>query len=138
MSDVTFGIIKPDAVAANQFGNILQRITDQGFKIRAMKMLRLTQSQAEGFYAVHRERPFFQSLVQFMTSGPVVVMALVKDNAVIEWRNLMGPINSKEAKAGTLLGDFGTDIERNALHGSDSKENAAIELSYFFNKMEYC
>jgi nucleoside-diphosphate kinase len=138
MSDMTFGIIKPDAVAANQFGNILQRIVDSGFKIRAMKMLRLSQAQAEGFYAVHRDRPFFQSLVQFMTSGPVVVMALEKENAVVEWRNLMGPTNSKEAKPGTLRADFGTDIERNAVHGSDSKDNAAIELSYFFNRLEFC
>jgi nucleoside-diphosphate kinase len=138
MSDMTLGIIKPDAVSANQFGNIIQRITDNGFKIRALKMLCLSQSEAEGFYAVHRDRPFFKSLVQFMTNGPVVVMALEKENAVPEWRNLMGPTNSKEAKAGTLRGDFGTDIERNAVHGSDSKENAAAEISYFFNRLEFC
>jgi nucleoside-diphosphate kinase len=138
MSDMTLGIIKPDAVAAHQYGNMLQRILDTGFKIRALKMLRLSQSEAEGFYAVHRDRPFFQSLVQFMTSGPVVVIALEKENAVLEWRNLMGPTNSKEAKPGTLRGDFGTDIERNAVHGSDSKDNAAIELAYFFNRLEYC
>ncbi len=138
MSDMTFAIIKPDAVAANNTGHIIQRILDNGFKIRAMKMLHLSSKQAEGFYAVHRERPFFASLVQFMTSGPVVVLALEKENAVAEWRNLMGPTNSKEAAKGTIRGDFGTDIERNASHGSDSKENAAIELSYFFNKLEYC
>src|SRR5690349_9637464 len=138
MSEQTFGIIKPDAVAANNTGNIIQRILDNGFKIRGMKLLQLSQSEAEGFYAVHRERPFFKSLVQFMTSGPVVVLALEKENAVVEWRNLMGPTNSKEAKPGTIRGDFGTDIERNASHGSDSKENAALELSYFFNRLEFC
>ena len=138
MSDMTLGIIKPDAVSANQFGNIIQRVTENGFKIRALKMLCLSQSEAEGFYAVHRDRPFFKSLVQFMTNGPVVVMALEKENAVPEWRNLMGPTNSKEAKPGTLRGDFGTDIERNAVHGSDSKENAALEISYFFNRLEFC
>ena len=138
MSDLTFGIIKPDAVAANQAGNIIQRVLEHGFKIRALKLLHLTEREAEGFYAVHRERPFFKSLVQFMTSGPVVVMALEKDNAVTEWRNLMGPTNSKEAKPGTLRADFGTDIERNAVHGSDSKENATIELAYFFSRLEFC
>lgn len=138
MSDMTFAIIKPDAVAANNTGHIIQRILDNGFKIRAMKMLHLSAREAEGFYAVHRERPFFASLVQFMTSGPVVVLALEKENAVAEWRNLMGPTNSKEAAKGTIRGDFGTDIERNASHGSDSKENAAIELAYFFSKLEYC
>lgn len=138
MSDMTLAIIKPDAVAANNTGHIIQRILDNGFKIRAMKMLHLSSREAEGFYAVHRERPFFASLVQFMTSGPVVVLALEKENAVAEWRNLMGPTNSKEAAKGTIRGDFGTDIERNASHGSDSKENAAIELAYFFSKLEYC
>ncbi len=136
MSDLTFGIIKPDAVAANNSGNIIQRVLDSGFKVRGLKLLHLSEKQAEGFYAVHSERPFFRSLVQFMTSGPVVVMALEKENAVPEWRALMGPTNSKEAPAGTLRGDFGTDIERNAVHGSDSKENAAIEVSYFFNRLE--
>ncbi|MFY9222341.1 MAG: nucleoside-diphosphate kinase [Blastocatellia bacterium] len=136
MSDLTFGIIKPDAVAANNSGNIIQRVLDSGFKVRGLKLLHLSEKQAEGFYAVHSERPFFRSLVQFMTSGPVVVMALEKENAVPEWRTLMGPTNSKEAPAGTLRGDFGTDIERNAVHGSDSKENAAIEVSYFFNRLE--
>jgi nucleoside-diphosphate kinase len=138
MSDMTFGIIKPDAVAANKAGSIIQRVLDSGFKIRAMKLIQLSEKEAEGFYAVHRERPFFKSLVQFMTSGPVVVLALQKENAVPEWRALMGPTNSKEAPAGTLRGDFGTDIERNATHGSDSEENAAIEIAYFFSKLELC
>jgi nucleoside-diphosphate kinase len=138
MSDMTFGIIKPDAVAANKAGSIIQRVLDSGFKIRAMKLIQLSEKEAEGFYAVHCERPFFKSLVQFMTSGPVVVLALQKENAVPEWRALMGPTNSKEAPAGTLRGDFGTDIERNATHGSDSEENAAIEIAYFFSKLELC
>lgn len=138
MSDMTFGIIKPDAVAANNAGHIIQRILDHGFKIRGLKLMHMSEAVAEGFYAVHKERPFFKSLVQFMTSGPVVVMALEKENAVAEWRNLMGPTNSKEAPKGTLRGDFGTDIERNAAHGSDSKENAAIELAYFFSHLEFC
>lgn len=138
MSELTFGIIKPDAVAANNAGHIVQRILDNGFKIRGLKLIHLSEKEAEGFYAVHRERPFFKSLVQFMTNGPVVVMALEKENAVVEWRNLMGPTNSKEAQPGTLRGDFGTDIERNAVHGSDSKENAAIEVSYFFSRLELC
>jgi len=136
MSDLTFGIIKPDAVAAHNSGKIIQRVLDNGFKIRGLKLIHLSEKQAEGFYAVHSARPFFRSLVEFMTSGPVVVMALEKENAVAEWRNLMGPTNSKEAAAGTIRGDFGTDIERNASHGSDSKENAAIEVSYFFNQLE--
>ncbi len=136
MRDLTFGIIKPDAVAANNSGKIIQRILDTGFKIRGLKLLHLSEKQAEGFYAVHSERPFFRSLVEFMISGPVVVMALEKENAVPEWRALMGPTNSKEAAPGTLRGDFGTDIERNATHGSDSKENAAIEIAYFFNQLE--
>ncbi len=136
MSDLTFGIIKPDAVAANNAGKIIQRVLDSGFKIHGLKLIHLSDKQAEGFYAVHSHRPFFRSLVEFMTSGPVVVMALGKENAVTEWRNLMGPTNSKEAPAGTLRADFGTDIERNAVHGSDSKENAAIEVAYFFSKLE--
>lgn len=138
MSDMTFGIIKPDAVAANNAGHIIQRVLDQGFKLRGLKLMHMSEAVAEGFYAVHKERPFFKSLVQFMTSGPVVVMALEKENAVAEWRNLMGPTNSKEAPKGTLRGDFGTDIERNAAHGSDSQENAAIELAYFFSHLEFC
>ncbi|KAF0248298.1 MAG: nucleoside-diphosphate kinase [bacterium] len=136
MRDLTFGIIKPDAVAANNSGKIIQRVLDNGFKIRGLKLLHLSEKQAEGFYAVHSQRPFFRSLVEFMISGPVVVMALEKENAVPEWRALMGPTNSKEAASGTLRGDFGTDIERNATHGSDSKENAAIEIAYFFNQLE--
>ncbi|MCS6884889.1 MAG: nucleoside-diphosphate kinase [Acidobacteriota bacterium] len=138
MSEMTLAIIKPDAIEANNTGHIIQRILDDGFKIRAMKMLRMSATEAESFYAVHRERPFFASLVHFMTSGPVVVLALEKENAVAEWRKLMGPTNSKDAPKGTIRGDFGTDVERNACHGSDSRENATIELAFFFSKLEYC
>ena len=135
---MTFGIIKPDAVRAGTLGNILQRITDHGFKIRAMKLMLMSRGVAEGFYAVHRERPFFGELVDFMTSGPCVVMALEKENAVLAWRDLMGPTDSTKAPKGTIRGDFGTSVGENASHGSDSEENAQIELHYFFNATEFC
>ncbi len=135
---MTFGIIKPDAVRAGNIGNILQRITDHGFKIRAMKLMLMSRGVAEGFYAVHRERPFFGELVDFMTSGPCVVMALEKENAVLAWRDLMGPTDSTKAPKGTIRGDFGTSVGENASHGSDSEENAQIELHYFFNATEFC
>ena len=141
MSDnptMTFGIIKPDAVRAGDTGAIIQRITDKGFKIRAMKMLHMSRPVAEGFYAVHRERPFFGELVEFMTGGPSVVMALEKDDAVQAWRDLMGPTDSTKAPKGTIRGDFGKNVGENAVHGSDSAENARIELSYFFNATEFC
>ena len=141
MSDkptMTFGIIKPDAVRAGNIGAIIQRITDKGLKIRAMKMLHMSKPVAEAFYAVHRERPFFGELVEFMTSGPSVVMALEKDDAVQAWRDLMGPTDSTKAPKGTIRGDFGRNVGENAAHGSDSPENAKIELSYFFNATEFC
>jgi nucleoside-diphosphate kinase len=135
---MTFAIIKPDAVRAGNTGNIIQRLNDNGFKIRALKMIHMTKPVAEGFYAVHRERPFFGELVTFMTSGPSVVVALEKDNAVQSWRDLMGPTDSTKAPKGTIRGDFGNDVQENATHGSDSAENARIELSYFFNATEFC
>ena len=135
---MTFGIIKPDAVRAGNSGAIIQRITDNGFKIRAMKMLHMSRPVAEGFYAVHSERPFFGELVEFMTSGPSVVMALEKGDAVQAWRDLMGPTDSTKALKGTIRGDFGKNVGENAVHGSDSPENARIELSYFFNATEFC
>jgi nucleoside-diphosphate kinase len=141
MSDkprMTFGIIKPDAVRAGNAGAIIQRITDNGFKIRAMKLLHMSRPLAEGFYAVHRERPFFGELVEFMTSGPSIVLALEKDDAVQSWRDLMGPTDSTKAPKGTIRGDFGKNVGENAAHGSDSPENARIELSYFFNATEFC
>ena len=132
----TFGIIKPDAVAAGSAGKILAKIDESGLKIIAMKLMRLSEAQAQGFYAVHKERPFFGDLVKFMTEGPVVAIVMEGDDAITRWRDLMGPTNSEEAPAGTIRGDFGTDIERNASHGSDAPETASLEISYFFNAME--
>ena len=132
----TFAIIKPDAVAKQAAGAILQRIEESGLAVVAMKKLQLTEQLAQGFYAVHRERPFFGDLVKFMTSGPVVVLVLEADGAIQRWRDLMGPTNSEEAPEGTIRGDFGTDIERNASHGSDAPETAKVEIAYFFNATE--
>ena len=136
MGNLTFGIIKPDAVAAGNAGNIIQRINDTGFKIRAMKALHMSFKEAEGFYAVHRERPFFAGLTEFMSSAPCVVMVLEKDDAVKAWRNLMGATDPAKADEGTLRKDFGGSLGENAVHGSDSDENAAIEIAYFFSQIE--
>jgi len=135
---MTFAIIKPDAVRAGNIGNIIQKITENGFNIRAMKMVQMSRKIAEGFYEVHRERPFFGDLVEFMSSGPSIVLALEKDNAVQAWRDLMGPTDSTKAPKGTIRGDFGTSIQENASHGSDSPDNARFELCYFFNATEFC
>ena len=132
----TFAIIKPDAVEKKVAGRILARIEESGLEIIAMKKMQLTERLARGFYAVHKERPFFGDLVRFMTSGPVVALVLEGEGAIRKWRDLMGPTNSKEAPAGTLRGDFGTDVERNATHGSDAPETARLEISYFFNASE--
>jgi nucleoside-diphosphate kinase len=136
MSTLTFGIIKPDAVRAGKQGAILQKILDAGFKVRGMKLIHQTLKQAEGFYAVHAERPFFGELTEFMSSGPCVVLALEKEGAVRAWRDLMGATNPAEAAEGTLRKEFATSIGENAVHGSDSDENAAIEIAYFFSKLE--
>lgn len=136
MSNLTFGIIKPDAVAKGHSGKIIDRIISSGFKIRGMKLIHQTRSQAEGFYAVHKERPFFGELTEFMSSGPCIVLALEKENAVPAWRELMGATNPAEAAEGTLRKDFAGSIGENAVHGSDSEENAAIEIAYFFSKLE--
>ena len=136
MSNLTFGIIKPDAVRAGKQGAIIQRILDAGFKIRGMKLIHQSRKQAEGFYEVHKERPFFGELTEFMSSGPCVVLALEKENAVKAWRDLMGATNPAEAAEGTLRKDFAGSIGENAVHGSDSDENAAIEIAYFFSKLE--
>ena len=136
MSNSTFGIIKPDAVAANHSGAILQQILDNGFKVRGLKLIHLTKQQAEGFYAVHRERPFFAGLVEFMSSGPCIVMALEKEGAVKAWRDLMGATDPAKADEGTLRKEFGGSVGENAVHGSDSDENAAIEIAYFFSRLE--
>jgi len=132
----TLAIIKPDAVGSRLSGRIIQRIEDAGFQIRAMRMLRLSPREAEGFYAVHRERPFFASLTKFMSSGPVVVLALEADDAIKKWRNLMGATDPGKAEPGTLRKEFGRSIENNATHGSDAPETAAFELAYFFPGME--
>ncbi len=136
MSNLTFGIIKPDAVKNGKFGAITQKIVDAGFKIRGMKLVEMSKKQAEGFYAVHAERPFFGELTEFMSSGACVVLALEKENAIKAWRDLMGATNPAEAAEGTLRKEFATSIGENAVHGSDSEENAAVEIAYFFSKLE--
>ena len=132
----TFAIIKPDAVAKRNAGRILQRIEEAGFQIRAMRIMRLTNGEAAGFYAVHRERPFFKGLVEFMSSGPIVALVLEAPDAVKKWRTLMGATDPAKADAGTLRKDFGASIENNATHGSDAAETAQFELGYFFPGME--
>ncbi len=138
MADIqrTLSIVKPDAVAKGATGDILSRFEKAGLAIVAMKKIQLSQELAQGFYAVHKERPFFGDLVKFMTSGPVVVSVLEGPNAIAAHRDLLGPTNSEEAPAGTIRGDHGTDIERNATHGSDAPETAKIEIAYFFNASE--
>ena len=136
MGNLTFAIIKPDAVRAGHIGNIIQRITDNGFRLRTVKMLHMTLREAEGFYAVHRERPFFAGLTEFMSSGPCVVMVLEKDGAVRAWRDLMGATDPAKADEGTIRKEFGGSVGENATHGSDSDENAAIEIAYFFSQLE--
>src|SRR5918992_6371142 len=133
----TLAIIKPDAVGSRLSGRIIQRIEDAGFQIRAMRMLRLSPREAEGFYAVHRERPFFASLTKFMSSGPVVVLALEAEDAIRKWRTLMGATDPAKADAGTLRKEFGRSIESNATHGSDAADTAAFELGYFFSGLEF-
>jgi nucleoside-diphosphate kinase len=132
----TLSIIKPDAVAKNATGAILKAIQDSGLRVVALKMIRLTEQQARGFYAVHKARPFYSDLVKFMTSGPVVVSVLEGEGAIARWRELMGPTDSTKAPKGTIRGDFGTDVERNASHGSDAPETARVEIPYFFNAGE--
>jgi nucleoside-diphosphate kinase len=136
MSERTLAIIKPDAVAARHAGTIIARIEAAGFQIRAMRMLTLTKPEAEGFYAVHRERPFFPSLTAFMSSGPAIVMALDAPDAIRKWRTLMGATDPAKADPGTLRKEFGRSIENNATHGSDAPETAAFELGYFFPGIE--
>ena len=133
----TLAIIKPDAVAARVAGRIIQRIEEAGFQIRAMRLLHLSVPEAEGFYAVHRQRPFFGSLTKFMSSGPVVVLALDADDAIRKWRTLMGATDPAKADTGTLRKEFGRSIENNATHGSDAAETAAFELGYFFPGLEF-
>jgi nucleoside-diphosphate kinase len=139
MPDVqrTLAILKPDATShPGVTGRILARIEESGLRIVGLKKLQLTEQDARGFYAVHKARPFYADLVKFMTSGPVVVAVLEGENAVARWRDLMGPTDSRKAPAGTIRGDFGSDIERNASHGSDAPETARVEIAYFFNATE--
>ncbi|WP_243374734.1 nucleoside-diphosphate kinase [Geotalea sp. SG265] len=132
----TFAIIKPDAVERNITGKVLDRIEGAGFKIVGMKKIHLTKKQAEGFYYVHKERPFFNDLCTFMSRNPVIVLALEKDNAIAAWRELMGATNPANAEAGTIRKDLGVSIEENTVHGSDSPESAAFEIPYFFSALE--
>jgi nucleoside-diphosphate kinase len=132
----TLAIIKPDAVASRKAGQILARIEAAGFAVRAMRLQHLTKKEAEGFYAVHRERPFFGGLTDFMSSGPCILMALEAPDAITAWRATMGATDPAKADAGTLRKEFGTSIERNATHGSDAPETAAFELGYFFRGLE--
>jgi nucleoside-diphosphate kinase len=134
--NLTFAIIKPDAVSAGHTGKIIDRIVSAGFRLRAMKMIHQSRKQAEGFYAVHQGKPFFEGLTEFMSSAPCVVMVLEKDGAVKAWRDLMGATDPAKADAGTIRKEFGASVGENATHGSDSDENAAIEISYFFNRLE--
>ena len=134
----TLSIIKPDAVAKNVIGEIVARFEQAGLKIVAAKMLHLSREQAEGFYAEHKERPFFPALVEFMTSGPVVVQVLEGEGAILKNRDLMGATNPQEAEAGTIRADFAQSIDANAVHGSDSAESAVREVSYFFGEGEIC
>jgi len=132
----TLAIIKPDGVARGIIGEVIQRLESNKLKIVAMKMLRMNKTQAEGFYAIHEGRPFFDSLTYFMSSGPVVVMVLEGKNAIARYREIMGATDYRKADEGTIRKDFATDIEKNVVHGSDSSETAAFEIGYFFNRFE--
>ena len=132
----TFTILKPDTVKAGNAGAVISKLESEGFRIRAMKMLHLTESQAQGFYYVHKDRPFFGSLVKFMTEGPVILMVLEADNAIEKLRKVMGATDPGKAEPGTIRKQFGSNIERNAIRGSDGPETAAFEISYFFNQLE--
>lgn len=132
----TFAVIKPDAFAAGYQGQIIAAIQESGLRVVALKTLHLSDAQAKGFYHVHKDRPFFGDLVKFMSEGPILAMVLEGENAIKRWRDLMGPTNAKDAPKDTLRGRFGTNIERNATHGSDAEDTAAFEIGYFFNGLE--
>lgn len=134
--DLTLAIIKPDAVGRQLVGQILARIENAGFRLRAMRLVRLSKADAEGFYAVHRDKPFFGRLTDYMSSGPAVVMALEAPDAITRWREVMGATDPAKAAPGTIRKEFGTSIERNATHGSDAPETAAFEIGYFFRGLE--
>ncbi|MBT8359176.1 MAG: nucleoside-diphosphate kinase [Deltaproteobacteria bacterium] len=132
----TLSIIKPDGVVRGLIGEVVGRLEKSNFNIIGIKMIHMTKHQAEGFYAVHKERPFFESLTKFMSSGPAVMMVLEGEDVIAKYRKLMGATNYKEAEQGTIRADFATDIEKNIVHGSDAPETAAFEISYFFNRFE--
>ena len=136
MKERTFSIIKPDGVAKNLIGEVVKRIEAQGLKVIAMKMIHMSKEQAKGFYAVHDGKPFFDSVTDFMSSGPCVVMVLEGENAITSYRTLMGATNLEDADKGTIRRDFATDIEKNVVHGSDAPETANFEMGYFFNNLE--
>ncbi|MGD0101816.1 MAG: nucleoside-diphosphate kinase [Acidobacteriota bacterium] len=136
MIEQTLAIVKPDGVVRNLVGEVIRRIESNGLQIKALKMMHLSKTQAEGFYAVHREKPFFPSLTAFMSEGPVVLMILSGDGAIRRWRDLMGATDPAIAAAGTIRKDFGQSIERNTTHGSDAPETAAFETAYFFSQLE--
>jgi len=132
----TFGIVKPDAVEKSAVGGVIDMVEKAGLKIVGLRLVKLSDTQARAFYAVHKERPFFTGLVKFMTSGPAVVMAIEGENAIARYREVMGPTDSKKAPAGTIRNKYGTDIERNAVHGSDGPDTAKVELAFFFAGLE--
>ena len=138
MSERTLAIIKPDAVAKGVAGQILARIEQAGFRVLAIKMIQMTEDDAAGFYAVHRERPFFKSLCTFMTQGPCIPIVLERDDAIQRWRDLMGATDPAKAAAGTIRKDFASSIEANAVHGSDAVATASFEIPYFFSNLEIC
>jgi nucleoside-diphosphate kinase len=134
----TLSIVKPDGVKKNVIGEVIKRFEQKGLRIAALRMIRLSKEEAQGFYIVHKERPFYDSLTSFMSEGPIVVMAVEGDNAISKVREIMGATNPKEAAPGTIRADFASDIEHNIVHGSDSKESAAYEIPYFFSSLEIC
>lgn len=136
MSERTLSIIKPDGVSRNLIGEVIRRIEGQGLKVMAMKMISLSKEQAKGFYAVHEGKTFFESVTDFMSSGPCIVMVLEGEDAIKKYRKLMGATNFKEAEEGTIRREFAKDIEKNIVHGSDSRETADFEIGYFFNRLE--
>jgi nucleoside-diphosphate kinase len=136
MREKTLSIIKPDGVSRNLIGAVVKRLEEAGLSIMAMKMIRMTKEQAKGFYKVHEGKPFYESVTDFMSSGPCVVMALEGEDVIKRYRKLMGATNYKEAEEGTIRREFATDIEKNVVHGSDSEENARFEINYFFNALE--
>ena len=137
MIEQTLAIIKPDAVSRGLVGKILARIEEQGFRVRALKLVQLSKQAAQEFYRVHAERPFYESLTTYMSSGPVVPMLLERDNAIQSLRDLMGATNPQQAAMGTIRRDYGENIERNAIHGSDAAATAAVEIAFFFNQTEW-